>query len=110
MGEKRDTDMKYKVTAQSVGAEISSIIEAENEDQAWHIMKKMYGNHIFNGKIENVDVANQAVRIAALEEEKAKLIDLLQKYQDGYYTDGVIGLTAGFDEAVSRVLAEVTNA
>ena len=49
----------------------------------------------------------QSARITALEAEKAKLIDLLQKYQDGYYTDGVIGLTAGFDEAVSRVLAEV---
>lgn len=50
-----------------------------------------------------------AARIAALEADKAKLIDLLKKYQDGYYTDGVIGLTAGFDEAVSRVLAEVTK-
>lgn len=51
----------------------------------------------------------QAARIAALEADKAKLIDILQKYQDGYYTDGVIGLTAGFDEAVAAVLAEVTK-
>ncbi len=77
-------------------------------------MKDYVGADMLFAQMEEIKAlreenTEQAARIAAIEADKAKLIDLLKKYQDGYYTDGVIGLTAGFDEAVSRVLAEVTK-
>lgn len=39
-----------------------------------------------------------------LEAENAELRELLQKYLDGYYTDGAVGLTLAFDVAARALL------
>ena len=74
--------MKYKITANSVGAEITSIIEAQNEDMAWEEMIRLHGKDIYNGKVERYPLYDdQAKNLAAIRAEWDEAVAILKRIE-----------------------------
>lgn len=62
---------------------------------------------------ENARLISEApatkAKLQKAEAQRDELQEFLIKYKNGYYTDGVIGLTAAFDEKVEQLIKPYDN-